>query len=223
MDKLRPYGAVAFSTFETVCNSYDMTESVIMHNVQGVFVECGIAAGAQIGAIHRAVLDNGQRRTIYGFDSFEGIPIASRDDDQQPGIGDITEHVSYNDTRELLKSSGITVCPLDGVQTTVKNWFPHTYGDFKFIKGWFQDTVVGFNEPIALLRLDGDLYESTKVCLEHMYPLLQPNGILIIDDWGLGGCQKACLQYFESCNLKELVPKYTTIVGGPKYFQKLTQ
>lgn len=221
MDKLKPYGAVAYSTFETICNTYEMTELVLKNNVPGVFVECGIAAGAQIGAIHRAGLDNGQRRPIYGFDSFEGIPIASRDDDQQPGIGDITEHVSYTDTRELLKSSGITVCPLEGVQTTVRNWFPQTHTDFKFIKGWFQDTVVGFNEPISLLRLDGDLYESTKVCLENLYPLLQTNGVLIIDDWELGGCRKACLQYFESCKLKEISPKYTTIESGPKYFQKL--
>uniref|UniRef100_A0A6C0B4N6 Methyltransferase n=1 Tax=viral metagenome TaxID=1070528 RepID=A0A6C0B4N6_9ZZZZ len=216
---LKPYGSVAYSSFETICNSYDMTTHILNNNIQGCIVECGVAAGAQLGAIHRCCIDNRQRRAIYGFDSFEGIPIASRDDDEQPGIGTIKEHVPYTNTRELLKSSGITVCPLDSVERIVKNWFPQTHTDFKFIKGWFQDTVVGFNEPIALLRLDGDLYESTRVCLENLYPLLQPGGILIIDDWALGGCQKACREYFANCSVEEIEPVHKT--PGPKYFKKL--
>jgi hypothetical protein len=54
-----------------------------------------------------------------------------------------------------------------------------------FVKGWFKDTVPGreFPEPIAVLRLDGDWYESTLTCLESLYPKVTPGGVVIIDDY----------------------------------------
>lgn len=215
---LRMFGSVAYSTFETIQNTHAMMQHVLDTTVPGCFVECGVAAGAQIAVMHATCLVNHQRRPIYAFDSFEGIPIASEEDDQQPGIGDIKEHVKYTDKRELLKSSGITVCPLNGVQSLMKQWFPTTHTDFKYVKGWFQDTVQYFKEPIALLRLDGDLYESTRVCLESLYPLLQPGGILIIDDWELTGCRRACEEYFVNCDLTRIEAPFTT--PGPTYFVK---
>jgi hypothetical protein len=53
--------------------------------------------------------------------------------------------------------------------------------------GWFQATVPAAAPslgPIALLRLDGDWYESTAVCLRHLYPLVPPGGVVVIDDYG---------------------------------------
>jgi (2Fe-2S) ferredoxin len=53
------------------------------------------------------------------------------------------------------------------------------------VKGLFQDTVprcdVG---PIAVLHLDGDWYESVKVCLDHLYDRVSPGGVIQIDDYG---------------------------------------
>jgi O-methyltransferase len=219
MNKLDIYTTVAYSSRETIYNTYEMTSKILDKAIPGAIVECGVAMGAQLAAAHRCCLDKGNRRPIYAFDSYEGIPLACENDDQQPGIGDIVEHIKYTDKRDLLKSSGVTVCPLEHVTSLISRWFPKTHTDFKYVKGWFQDTVINFNEPIALLRLDGDLYESTRVCLENLFPLLQPNGILIIDDWTLTGCQKACLEYFETVNVKEIEPAYKT--PGPKYFLKL--
>ncbi len=72
--------------------------------------------------------------------------------------------------------------------------------------GWFKDTVASMMQtPIALLRLDGDLYESTKVCAETLYPLVSPGGWIIVDDFSLSGARKAFL---------EVVPD-----TGPAYFQ----
>lgn len=217
---LKKYGSVAYSTFDTILNTYNTTKNIIDNKVPGVIVECGVAAGAQIAVMHQCCLDNNVSIPIYAFDSFEGIPIASKDDDDQPGIGPITEHVEYNDPRELLKTSGITVHSLENTSWTIKQWFPTSYNNFIYVKGWFQDTVGDFKTPISLLRLDGDLYESTKVCLESLFPLLQPNGILIIDDWGLGGCQKACLEYFKTrTDIVELDIKRD--FNDPKYFKKV--
>ncbi|MFM7447889.1 MAG: TylF/MycF/NovP-related O-methyltransferase, partial [Leptolyngbyaceae cyanobacterium] len=54
------------------------------------------------------------------------------------------------------------------------------------IKGWFQDTVPVYRDkvgPIAILRLDGDWYESTKIPLDNFYDLIVPGGAVIVDDY----------------------------------------
>jgi predicted O-methyltransferase YrrM len=81
-------------------------------------------------------------------------------------------------------------------------WFSVTMSPLRF-----QDGREAFGpQQISLLRLDGDLYESTKVCVEHLYPLVSPGGWVIVDDFALSGARKA---YLES-------------VGdtGPAYFKK---
>ena len=215
---LQKYANAAYSSLDTIQNTYDMTKHVLNHNVPGVFVECGVAAGAQIGVMHKCCLDNNKRIPIYAFDSFEGIPLASKDDDEQPGIGPDFQRVDYEDPRELLVSSGITVHSLENTSGNIRKWFPSTYTDFNYVKGWFQDTVSSFNKPISILRLDGDLYESTKVCLEALYPLLSVGGILIIDDWALTGCRKACEEYFRKCNVQRIPVQESS---DPAYFIKL--
>ena len=74
---------------------------------------------------------------------------------------------------------------------------------------WFQNTVpidAGKLGPIALLRLDGDWYDSTKICLEHLYPLLSPGGIIIMDDyWTWEGCRKATDEYRDKFNINSLI------------------
>ena len=72
--------------------------------------------------------------------------------------------------------------------------------DFKFIKGKVEQTLlVKTNLPnkISLLRLDTDWYESTKIELNKLFPLLVQKGVLIIDDYGdMPGCRKAVDEYF---------------------------
>ena len=184
------YYAAAYSTINTIKNTIHYTEDIIDRKVPGVFVECGIALGAQLGAMQDINLKKEDKRWIYGFDSFEGIPLASKEDTVQPGVGP-NPNVPYKDTRELLKSSGITVHNQQTVRKNLNNWSKNQSDNIILVKGWFQDTLPGYKSVfsqlggIALLRLDGDLYESTKVSLEQFFPLLNDGGILIIDDWNL--------------------------------------
>src|SRR5687768_14876467 len=76
---------IAYSTKDTLKLSYDM--AVKYKDTPGVYVECGVAAGAQIIAMHSGAPD----KLIYAFDSFEGIPLPSCMDDQYPGIIMISE------------------------------------------------------------------------------------------------------------------------------------
>ena len=64
-----------------------------------------------------------------------------------------------------------------------------------FHAGWFQETLralpAGFG-AIALLRIDGDWYESTKICLDVLFPKVVSGGIVVIDDYGKwSGCREA--------------------------------
>lgn len=76
-------------------------------------------------------------------------------------------------------------------------------------QGWFEDTVSLWAEasrPIAVLRLDGDWYESTLVCLTHLFPLVVSGGYIIIDDYGSWeGCTKAVHEYLASHQRREAI------------------
>jgi O-methyltransferase len=85
------------------------------------------------------------------------------------------------------------------------------------VPGRVEETLA-FDLPdqIALLRLDTDWYESTKVSLEQLYPRLVPGGVLIIDDYGhWQGCRKAVDDYFYKTDQKILLQRidYTGRIG----------
>ena len=63
----------------------------------------------------------------------------------------------------------------------------------RFLKGWFRDTLPSAPiEKLSVMRLDGDMYESTMDALVHLYPKLSVGGYVIIDDYGaIAVCRKA--------------------------------
>lgn len=199
-----PDGA-AFSTRQGLKHSYLCAEYVVRNGVEGVIVECGVANGAQVGMMARAVKDQLGTRTFNLFDSFQGIPMAGPKDAEQPGIG--TPHHDVNaPLADRLVSSGVSAATVEQVKANLALW--NCKGHFVYHKGWFQDTLphlVNF-PPIALLRLDGDLYESTMVCLRHLYPLVAPGGLVVIDDYALSGCATAVNEYlfdhYPDCRLQ---------------------
>jgi O-methyltransferase len=67
----------------------------------------------------------------------------------------------------------------------------------RFLKGWFRDTLPALPaKQLAVLRLDGDMYESTMDALVHLYPKLSVGGYLVLDDYGLiGECRQAVDDY----------------------------
>jgi len=75
-------------------------------------------------------------------------------------------------------------------------------------KGWFQKTMPEAAkqiEKISILRLDGDLYDSYKVSLHHLYPRVVQGGFVIIDDWCFEGCRSAVREFFEEQNVHPFV------------------
>ena len=87
--------------------------------------------------------------------------------------------------------------------------------------GWFQQTVPAVHEligPIAILRLDGDWYASTKVCLEYLFKNVVKGGIVIIDDYGYyEGCRRAVDEFM---NIDNVHAYFGSIDSYCRYFVK---
>lgn len=218
---------IAYSFKETLYNTYEMTKSIIDKVKENpslrenlVFVECGVAAGAQIGAMNIALDEMDMSNPIYAFDSFEGIPLAGVNDADQPGIGAIT-HDPSAPISERLVSSGVTCHSLSQVVYNLTHR-GISIENIRMIKGWFQESLPLYAkeiDKIGLLRLDGDLYESTLVCMEYLYPKVIEGGIVIIDDYALPGCRKAVHDYFEKRDMP--VPNMVPVApGGVVWFVK---
>lgn len=187
---------IAYSTEETLMFTYEMAKKYA--DSPGCYVECGVAAGAQIIAM-RAGAPN---KIIHAFDSFEGIPLPSNRDDQMPGIAMLTkaEQQALPDPgKQALVSTGATSVSVEDFMDHIDASGIRNINGIVIHEGWFENTVpefAGMEEPIAILRLDGDLYNSTFVCLKHLYPNVIKGGLLIIDDWQLPGCRDAIYDYF---------------------------
>lgn len=67
----------------------------------------------------------------------------------------------------------------------------------EFLVGWFKDTLpTAPIDRLAVLRLDGDMYESTRQAIEALYPRLSVGGYCIVDDYGdIPGCPQAIHDY----------------------------
>jgi O-methyltransferase len=218
-NKIDQIAQIAYSYRETVVHTMDCTLDLIYkRNIKGCFVECGVGAGAQIAAMKHVMTLYNEPRTIYGFDSFEGIPMAGQYDDEQPGIGAIV-HDKTLPERDRLVSSGITVHSKENVWNNFHKLEIPTDNVF-LIKGWFQDTLLDQRYKmfdIALLRIDGDLYESTMCCFENLYDKVVEGGIVILDDHALAGANKAVRDYFGD-NMPDI--KYVEGGGGVAWFIK---
>lgn len=187
--------------------------------VLGDFVECGVFAG-----VHPAIMalvaercgKQGVNRRIHLFDSFEGIPQAGPQDDES-----ITALIGPSSPNPELKSTGVSACSVEQVAKNMKHWRVNGRV-LQWHKGWFQDTVPKalFPNGIAILRLDGDLYESTRVCLEHLHPKVNPGGWVIVDDYALTGCRRAVDEYLAANGFGKVKLEEVPDGGGPAFYIK---
>lgn len=78
-----------------------------------------------------------------------------------------------------------------------------------FLKGWFKDTLpTALINQLALMRLDGDWYESTMDALVNLYHKLSIGGYVIIDDyWVVPGCRDAVHNFWQANSIKENMTK----------------
>ncbi len=180
--------------------------SVVRDGVPGDLIETGVWRGG-CSIFMRAVLSvlGDATRVLWVADSFEGLPRP--DADKYPrDAGD--KHWTF----------GHLAVSLEEVKANFRQ-----YGclddHVRFLKGWFKDTLPA--APIARLavvRLDGDMYESTSQAIDALYPKLSIGGYIIIDDYGLSGCKAAVDDYRRTHAISEEIQP---IDGSGVYWRRL--
>jgi hypothetical protein len=183
-------------------NMYRLAKSVEQKGLVGAIVECGVWKGGCAGVAAAVVREAGYRRFVHLFDSFEGLP--------EPGSEDGAEAAAYSGgvSSGVLKSTGKCIGTRGEVEDLLFNKLSIDRAKVSFHVGWFQETLPKDHAaigPISLLRLDGDWYDSTRVCLKYLYPMVVSGGYVILDDYGhWEGCRKAFEEYRTSEGLGEL-------------------
>lgn len=186
---------------ETICYSskqvlrFTHEMSVKYRNHEGIYLEAGTAAGAQVIAL----LHGAPNKEVYALDSFMGLPRPSNKDDQFPGIRFISKEEQQslpNPGEQVLESTGAVSVSVPDFLNNI-NTSGVDSKNLTIVAGWFEEVLPKFYcPPIAILRLDSDLYNSTYVCLKYLYPKLIIGGLCIIDDYALPGCRQAVFDYF---------------------------
>ena len=192
--KLRLLGSVrkryySFLSYSRLSKIYDMALLVEEEAIHGDFVECGVCRGGSAGVLSK-IAERNSTRHVWLFDSWEGLP--------QPTEIDV----------DFAGTSGYKGQAYSPEQTAREFLFEKLALDeqrIHLVKGWFQDTLPSYKHEIgeiALLHLDSDWYESTKLCLEELYDSVVEGGVIVIDDyWFWQGCRKAVDEFLAKHNL----------------------
>jgi O-methyltransferase len=212
-NEVNPYDADAERVL-AFCRPYTMTSRERMfalfqavrylhaNRIAGSVVECGVWRGGSSMVAAMTFRELGDtNRDFFMYDTYEGMSA--------PGEKDVDfRDNKMTDTWENVKQDDKLMCfsTLEEVQNNMmRTGYPAER--IYYVKGKVEDTIPAtLPGSIALLRLDTDWYESTRHELEHLYPLLSVNGVLIIDDYGhWKGARAAVDEYFAARNIHPLL------------------
>lgn len=140
-------------------------------HIAGCVVECGVWRGGMSAGMTEVL---GAERNYYLFDSFEGLPEAKALD------GD--EAIKWQQNKDAPHYYDNCRAEIEFAERAMSLSATKNY---KLVKGWFSETLpqAEFDEPIAILRLDGDWYDSTMDCMENLYPKVADGGLILLDDY----------------------------------------
>ena len=210
---IKPYSMVGRSG---LFFTYDIAAEIEKNNFDGCFVECGVARGGCSALMAIVASEHQSNRKIWLFDSFEGLPDPTIEDEYK-------EPIIYKpkDKSASIPSLGYCLGTYDEVEKLLFSKLSSNKNNVFMIKGWFQDTLPKYKDKIgaiAILRIDADWYESTKCCLENLYDNVITGGYIIIDDYGSHiGCKKATDELLRN---KDLNVKLIFDDRGGCYFVK---
>lgn len=191
---------------ERLYAQFQAVQYAVRNGLEGDFVECGVWRGgtSMLTALTLLSMDASDRR-LWLYDTFAGMteptaadvspwdgPIAHRRwKGKQAGAVNKWCYGSLDEVRHNMASTLYPMANVNLVQGDVLQTLTQTVPD-----------------KIAVLRLDTDWYESTRMELEALYPRLVPHGVLLIDDYGAWeGCRKAVDTYLRDNRINILLQR----------------
>jgi O-methyltransferase len=175
---------------ERLNNLHECVVDVLRQGVPGDLIETGVWRGGAC-ILMRGILKvyGDTMRTVWLADSFEGLP------EPKP-------HVYAAETDPRL-ARGMFAAGLEQVKMNFRR-YDLLDEQVRFLVGWFRDTLPRAPiEKLAILRLDGDLYESTMDALVNLYPKVSIGGYIIVDDYFLSCCRAAVDEFRQKQGIRE--------------------
>ena len=176
-------------------NIVELCKRIIHEQIPGDFLEAGVWRGGTC-ILMRGILEayGIKDRRVFCADSFEGLPPP--DEDKYP-----------QDKGDILHTFQQLAVSLETVQ---KNFKLYNLFDEQtvFLKGWFKDTMPTISkETFSLIRLDGDMYESTMDVLNNVYDRVPKGGFIVVDDYALPSCKVAIDDFRRQRNILDEIHK----------------
>lgn len=177
-----PVEALTMVGVKRLDNLQALIADLLARVIPGDLVECGVWRGGASIFMRGVLVSMGAgHRTTWLYDSFRGLPKPTDPTDIDLSMMDHYLGVPLETVKDNFRAFGLLS------------------ENVRFVPGWFNDTVPYAEvERIALLRLDGDMYESTMVALTSLYPKVSIGGYVVIDDFGaIEQCKQATRDFRE--------------------------
>lgn len=179
---------------------YEIFKRVV--DVPGVIVDLGVYRGASTftwAKFCEIFCPTDIRKTVFGFDTFEGFARISQEDGPENPAQDVVPGGYFGGASV---ESDLTLAQ----EAMNQDRHLRHKNRIEFVKGDACETIPRFTQEkgdglrIALLNLDLDLYEPTRVALENFVPRMARGGVIVVDEYAVdtfGGETKAVDEYFE--------------------------
>lgn len=179
-----------------------LIHKVVNNDIEGDLIETGVWRGGCSILISKVLTMLGSDKKVFAADSFKGLP--------PPNERYIHDDGDYHHKLDYLAVD---------LETVYDNFVRfECEPNYYFVEGWFKDTLHKLDNKFSLIRLDGDMYESTINALDALYPKLSIGGYCIIDDYrGVPNCPFAVNYYRDKFNITD---KMIEIDNTAVYWQK---
>jgi hypothetical protein len=206
----KPY---TLTSAERMYGLYKAVAYIAQNNIPGCLVECGAWRGGSAMMMANTLLHFGIKdRKIYLYDTYGGMSAPTEEDKDIKG-GKAADLLQQQDIQ--VANSVWCYASIEDVRANMAlTGYPSE--NIIYVKGMVEDTLPAQSpaENMALLRLDTDWYASTLHELNYLYPMLNKEGVLVIDDYGhWQGCRKAVDAYFEGKKILFHRVDYTGVVA----------
>jgi Macrocin-O-methyltransferase (TylF) len=175
-------------------NVHRCLDQVLADGVAGDFIETGVWRGGVCIFMRAFLLAHGcTTRKVWVADSFQGIPTATG------------ESHPFDREMSLHQHNDVLAITLEAVRENFQR-YDLLDDQVEFLPGWFKDTLpVAPIDRLAIMRLDGDLYESTMDALDNLYPKLSVGGFVIIDDYFIPSCSEAVHDFRAKFHIEDTI------------------
>jgi hypothetical protein len=166
-----------------------------IQSVEGDLVECGVGRGRSLITLLSLNLyfkmTGGISRCMYALDSFQGFPEPTKEDKSRRNPKKVDWSQSPNGNFEYSIENLFKILTFAGLNVPFFRESDSSYltngANLKIVKGFFDETTCNLStEKIALLHLDGDLYNSVKIPLANLASKISIGGIVVVDDFQVG-------------------------------------